>query len=150
MVFSWVRKGLRTGVLTTRYPAVHEQMSEGFRGKPVLDANRCLSEQGCTACVQVCLPAALELKQGVQGRGAVHKPVEGATQLTLDYGRCIMCGLCVHACPTDALQMTADYELAARQREDLQIVSVLEVSTEDGGAQDGGARFISPPREGEG
>jgi len=145
MVFSWVSKGLRTGVLTTRYPAVHEQLSEGFRGKPVLDVNRCLSEQGCTACVQVCLPAALELKQGVQSRGAVHKPVEGAMQLTLDYARCIMCGLCVSACPVGALQMTTDYELAARQREDLQIVNVFEASTEDGGA-----RFISPPREGEG
>ncbi len=51
MVFSWVRRGLRTGVLTTRYPAVQEHMPEGFRGKPVLDANRCLADQGCEACV---------------------------------------------------------------------------------------------------
>ena len=123
MVFSWVRKGLRTGVLTTRYPAVREQMPEGFCGRPVLDAHRCLSEQGCDACVQICLPAALELKQGVgsDGRGALH--------LTLDYARCIMCGLCVTACPEDALRMTGDYELAARQREDLCNISVLEVST---------------------
>ncbi len=170
MVFSWVHKGLRTGVLTTRYPAVHEQMPEGFRGKPVLDPDRCLSEQGCTACVQICLPAALELKQeapySVRNDAAHLRSASsdckevvqsdeggagaGATQLTLDYGRCIMCGLCVQACPTGALQMTADYELAARHREDLQIVNLLEVSTEDGGTQDGGARFISPPREGEG
>jgi hydrogenase-4 component H len=122
MVFSWVRKGLRTGILTTRYPAVHEQMPEGFRGRPVLDANRCLSEQGCSACVQVCLPAALELKQGVQSDGA------GVLHLTLDYARCIMCGLCIVACPTDALRMTDDYELAARHREDLRVINVLAIA----------------------
>ncbi len=126
MVFSWVRKGLRTGVLTTRYPAVHEHMPEGFRGKPVLDANRCLSGQGCDACVQVCLPSALELKQVAyndNGGGSL-----GESQLTLDYARCIMCGLCVTACPSDALRMTNEFELAARHREDLRVINMFEVS----------------------
>jgi NADH-quinone oxidoreductase subunit I len=31
----------------------------------------------------------------------------------VDYGRCVFCGLCVDACPFDALYMTNDYELAA-------------------------------------
>lgn len=120
MVFSWVRKGLRTGVLTTRYPAVDERMPEAFRGRPVLDAHRCLSGRGCDACVRVCLPAALQLKEfsGETGNRTV--------QLTLDYARCIMCGLCVTACPADALRMTGDYELAAQQREDLRVTSVFE------------------------
>lgn len=49
MIFSWVRRGLRTGVLTTRYPAIHEQMPEGFRGKPAFDAKRCLADQGAAS-----------------------------------------------------------------------------------------------------
>ena len=121
MVFSWVRRGLRTGILTTRYPAEREQMPEGFRGRPVLDDRTCLSEQGCDACVQVCLPAALELKEVADSDDG-----EVSLHLTLDYARCIMCGLCVTACPTGALRMTEDYELAARQREDLRITNVLE------------------------
>jgi len=125
MIFSWVRRGLRTGVLTTRYPAVHDQMPEGFRGKPVLDADRCLADRGCNACVQVCLPGALSLAEVADGTDSTG---DGALQLTLDYARCIMCGLCVAACP-DALRMTEDYELAATHRDDLRIVTVLVPAT---------------------
>ena len=118
MIFSWVRRGLRTGILTTRYPAVSEQMPEGFRGKPVLDASRCLAGEGCSACVQVCLPAALSLSSVMNGR-EIETTQEEMQQLTLDYARCIMCGLCVSTCPEDALCMTEEYELAARDCEDL-------------------------------
>ena len=126
MVLSWVRRGLRTGVLTTRYPAAHEQMPPGFRGRPVLDADLCIAAQGCNACVQVCLPGALSLTEIVNG--AVETS-DASPQLTLDYARCIMCGLCVTACPEDALQMGGDYELATRTREDLRLVTVFAPST---------------------
>ena len=121
MVFSWVRRGLRTGVLTTRYPTVSEQMPEGFRGRPVLDASRCLADEGCNACIQVCLPSALSLSDVMNEKG-IETTREEIQQLTLDYARCIMCGLCVSACPVDALSMTEEYELATRDREDLCVV----------------------------
>jgi Ni,Fe-hydrogenase III small subunit len=37
----------------------------------------------------------------------------------IDLGRCLFCGDCAAACPHDALRMTRDHRLAARQREDL-------------------------------
>jgi hydrogenase-4 component H len=124
MVLSWVRRGLRTGILTTRYPATKEYMPEGFHGRPVLDANRCLADQGCKACVQVCLPAALSIIEVLNE--ANREPEEGeAWQLTLDYARCIMCKLCVTSCPADALRMTEDYELASSNREDLRLVTLF-------------------------
>jgi hydrogenase-4 component H len=126
MLFSWIRRGLRTGVLTTRYPAVQEQLPEAFRGKPVLDASRCIAEQGCSACVQVCLPQALSLPEAVETAG------NEATELVLDYARCIACGLCVNACPQQALRMTNDYELAASKREDLRIVTLFEPGEKSG------------------
>jgi hydrogenase-4 component H len=126
MVFSWIRKGLRTGILTTRFPAVHERISEDFRGRPVLDASRCLAVQGCNACVQICLPGALSLTEVVNG---ADETSSGSPQLTLDYARCIMCGLCVTACPADAMQMRGDYELATRKLEDLRLVTVFAPST---------------------
>lgn len=133
MMFSWIRRGLRTGILTTRYPAVHEQMPDGFRGRPVLDASRCLVEQGCNACVQACLPGALNLVDIVDGE-VTRATGEEVQQLALDYARCIMCGLCVTACPECALRMTEDYELAANAHKDLRIVAqfVLSEENEDG------------------
>jgi NADH-quinone oxidoreductase subunit I len=37
----------------------------------------------------------------------------------INYLRCIFCGLCVEACPTEALLMTTEYELSAATRDDL-------------------------------
>jgi NADH-quinone oxidoreductase subunit I len=37
----------------------------------------------------------------------------------INYLRCIFCGLCIEACPTRALTMTNEYELADNNRADL-------------------------------
>lgn len=121
MMFSWLRKGLRTGVLTTRYPAVQERVVDEFRGRPILDAQRCAAEQGCDACVEVCLPTALHFQRRTPATNGSQP--QSAANLVLDYARCIMCGLCVTACPTGALEMTGEYELATRERQDLQIIA---------------------------
>ncbi len=119
-MFSWIRKGLRTGILTTRYPAAHDRMPEGFRGRPVIDPARCLAGQGCSACVALCLPSALYLTRADNGTGEAHAP---AASLTLDIGRCVMCGLCIDACPADALRMVEEYELAVTNQEDLRVTA---------------------------
>lgn len=127
MFFPWVRRGLRTGILTTRYPAVHETMPEEFRGRPVLHAERCRAGEGCTTCTQVCLPQALWVVAG--------KNEKTSQQITLDYTRCIMCDLCVNACPAQALTMSQDYELAATQHEDMEqhVIFVQPAASESEG-----------------
>ncbi len=132
MIFSWIQRGLRTGVLTTRYPAAIEHLPEDFRGRPVLDASRCQAVRGCDACVQICLPGALALQNN--GDGTTQEPDR---RLILDYGRCIQCGLCVTACPTGALHMTADYELATKDREDLRMVTVFALPTKSDRKENG-------------
>src|SRR5262249_29061510 len=52
-----------------------------------------------------------------------------------NYLRCILCGLCVEACPTRALTMTNEYEIADDSRENLiwtkeQLLAPLESGME--------------------
>jgi formate hydrogenlyase subunit 6/NADH:ubiquinone oxidoreductase subunit I len=52
----------------------------------------------------------------------------------VDESRCILCGICVDACPYDALRCGPDYELAHESRAeptiDLMAISAIERDTE--------------------
>jgi len=132
MQIAWLIRGLRTGVVTTRYPREPETLPRGFRGLPVLDVDRCHAADGCNDCVQACLPRAITLDAETRGQGdtgresfAVSEEAGGGVLLRLNYGACIMCGLCVAACQSTAITMTADYELAVRQPGDLICAATL-------------------------
>src|SRR5690348_10038138 len=111
MRLGWVIEGLRTGVVTTRYPARPDASADTLRIRPLLFAERCQAAAGCDACIHACLPQALALEQS-----------EGRQALTLDLGRCIGCDLCATVCPEDAITMISDVELAVRAPEGLRQV----------------------------
>ena len=72
----------------------------GWRGKPVIGDTPC--EAGCAACVAVCPTAAIALE-----------PV------SIDLGRCILCGDCAPVCPSARLSFSNDHRLAATGRDGL-------------------------------
>jgi len=101
---------LRTGVVTTRYPAEPRLPPDRFRGQPILRPGSGLPPPA------VCPVGALSEYLDAGGR-----------HLALDLARCVFCGRCAEDPWAGAIAMGRDFELAARCRTDLRI----EVVTDD-------------------
>jgi NADH-quinone oxidoreductase subunit I len=61
----------------------------------------------------------------------INHPKEGGGKhidaYVYEVGACMMCGLCVAACPYDAIHMSHEYELATPDRDDLVRVLLRDV-----------------------
>jgi Ni,Fe-hydrogenase III small subunit/NAD-dependent dihydropyrimidine dehydrogenase PreA subunit len=85
-------------------------MPERFRGRPVIDAARCVA--GCRACAEACPTKAISATDNL---------------LRVDLGRCLFCTDCQVACPQGAIEYSKDYRLTVRQREDLLVDPAREL-----------------------
>ena len=104
---------LRTGVVTTRYPAEPSVPPDRFRGAPVLRSGSHLPPPA------VCPTGAISERFDEEGR-----------HVALDLARCVFCGRCAEDPWAGAITVGRDFELAARGRADLRI----EVVADDPGA----------------
>ncbi len=100
---------LRTGVVTTRYPAEPNVPPDRFRGSPVLRPGSVLPPPS------VCPTGALSERFDA-----------GHRQVALDLARCVFCGRCAEDPWAGAITMGRDFELAARTRDDLRIEVVAD------------------------
>jgi Ni,Fe-hydrogenase III small subunit/ferredoxin len=119
---AWVLRGLREGIVTTRYPGRPDDYGPGFKGSVSVLAGRASTRgepstttQGREPDLSVLCPT-----------GAI---VEQAGEVTLDRGRCILCGRCVEARP-ETFAFEPSPELASVRREGL-IVPVRPESDEE-------------------
>lgn len=95
---------LRTGVVTTRYPADPSPPPPRFRGAPVPLPGHALPPPSA------CPAGALSERRGADGR-----------HVGLDLARCVFCGRCAEDPWSGAVSLGRDFELAARSRDDLRI-----------------------------
>ena len=96
-----IRQSLDKGIVT----ADNVAPAENFRGRPVFDF--AAWKDACPGAA-VCPTGAISFQDNA-----------GTRKVTVDYGKCIFCGLCAEACPTLAIQMTPDYEICTREIMDL-------------------------------
>lgn len=104
-----LRKIWRTGKVTKQ--TLMEEAPSRLRGKPILTTNECTD---CGACVTNCPTDAIQFIR--------H---EAASELAMSYADCICCGICAEVCEPETIQITNEYRLATKNKDDLlQVVQV--------------------------
>jgi NADH-quinone oxidoreductase chain I len=107
-----IRHLLRRPV-TTQYPEQRLVTSRRIRGNELIwYKNRCT---GCASCAKTCPQGVIHIVTSVSAEENKYKVEE----FEVDTGYCIFCGLCVEACPYDALFMGYAYERARYRRREL-------------------------------
>jgi formate hydrogenlyase subunit 6/NADH:ubiquinone oxidoreductase subunit I len=107
-----IRHLLRRPV-TAQYPEQRLNPSRRIRGYELIWNNvKCT---GCTTCAKSCPQGAIKITTSVNAEQNKYKVEE----IRVDTGYCIACGLCVEACPYEALNMGYAYELAKYRRSEL-------------------------------
>ncbi len=109
-------RNMLRGPITVQYP--HEKITLPERARWAVQIK--LAEDGahkctaCLACEKACPDYIIEID--VRSDEARNKNID---RWHYEIGACMMCGLCVEACPFDAIEMGHDYELARYTPEEL-------------------------------
>lgn len=112
---------LATRPITILYPEQKPEFPTGSRSVPVLKINEESGWLNCTSCglcERTCPPSCIKIEQAVDPDTNKKKP--WPHRFDLDLSHCMVCNLCIEACPFDALEMLDVAELCTYQVQDLQ------------------------------
>jgi NADH-quinone oxidoreductase subunit I len=94
---------------TVQYPEEPIYVPPRYRGRIVLTRDPD-GEERCVACNLGCI--SLQKAEKEDGRWYPEF-------FRINFSRCIFCGMCEEACPTTAIQLTPDFEMAEFNRQNL-------------------------------
>ncbi len=112
-----MRNALR-GPITVQYPREKVELPERARWavQMKLDEDGAHKCTACLACEKACPDYIIKIDV-TQGEDR-SKHID---RWHYEIGACMMCGLCVEACPFDAIEMGHDYELARFEKDTLAV-----------------------------
>jgi Ni,Fe-hydrogenase III small subunit/ferredoxin len=93
-MLEWIARGLHKGIVTSRYPRRPEPELPGFRGR----VDVIVGDDASGEVAALCPTGAISVRDG---------------RVSLDRGRCILCGSCVEAAP-ERFRFAGGYETATR------------------------------------
>ncbi len=76
---------------------------------------------GCASCAKYCPLGIIRIVTHPSGDAMQEGENYAIDVFDIDIGRCMFCGLCVEACPYDAIHMGSGFEEARQERHDLVI-----------------------------
>ncbi|MBI4310384.1 MAG: NADH-quinone oxidoreductase subunit I [Chloroflexi bacterium] len=104
---------------TVSYPEQRIAQHPRFRGQEFTwYIERCT---GCASCAKFCPLGIIRIVTHPGGQTPAEGDSYAIDAFDIDLGRCMYCGLCVEACPYDALFMGSGFEEARYRRKDLVI-----------------------------
>ncbi len=109
-------KEMMSPTVTEDYPDGPAKLQERYRGKHVLqrDANGMEKCVACFLCSAACPVHCIYIEaEENKDQERISGGERYASVYNIDYSRCIFCGYCVEACPTDAITHGHDFELAS-------------------------------------
>jgi Ni,Fe-hydrogenase III small subunit/formate hydrogenlyase subunit 6/NADH:ubiquinone oxidoreductase subunit I len=115
-MFKILNKTLQTGLVTIGYPDAPASVPEPFRGAPRFDFDRWRDARPAT---EVCPTGAISIRES-----------DGTRCVTVDYGLCIFCGECAEVNRDGAIEITRQFELAVRQRQDLVMTAEYNLNSD--------------------
>ena len=105
--------------VTVQYPEQRIAQHPRFRGEEfVWYEERCT---GCASCAKYCPLGIIKIVTHPSGTSMAEGDSYAIDVFDIDIARCMFCGLCVEACPYDALFMGSGFEEAQYRRSDLVI-----------------------------
>ena len=115
----WITRGLRNGVVTSRWPRRSDDYFDTFSAAVDIDPDPpVLALETVDGIEQLCPTGAITLDRGANG-----DRTSGPHQVRLDRGRCILCGRCVEHRP-DLFFWAPGSDIARHQRDQLVVGSV--------------------------